>query len=75
MMEDPDYETWLDPAVYEYIRNNSGKVDSVDIVSHFKLCADITLAAVHRLENSGRIEEREVVWSIQPYRWFTTEAV
>jgi hypothetical protein len=74
-MENPDYESWLDPAVYEYIRNNRGNVDSVDIVSHFKLRADITLAAVSRLEIAGRIEEREAVWNIQPYRWFITEVV
>ena len=68
-MEDPGDETWLDPSVYEYIQNNSGNVDSVDIVSHFKLRADITLAAVSRLETAGKIEERE------PYRWFVVEVV
>jgi hypothetical protein len=74
-MEDPDYETWLDASVYEYIKNNSGNVDSVDIVSHFKLRADITLMAVSRLETTGKIEKREAVWNIQPYRWFITEVV
>ena len=74
-MEDPDYESWLDASVYEYIHNNSGNVDSVDIVSHFKFRADITLMAVNRLETAGKIEKREAVWNIQPYRWFVVEVV
>jgi hypothetical protein len=32
-----DEETWLDLAVLEYIKTNSGKVYSVDVVSHFGL--------------------------------------
>ena len=38
----------LENAIKEYIKNNP-KVDSVDIVSHFKLRADITLLSLAEL--------------------------
>ncbi len=53
-------EGWLDPAVLEYIKNNSGKVDSVDVVSHFGLRCDITLYEINRLEEAGHVEKKEV---------------
>lgn len=49
--------SYLDNAVLEYIKNNqAGKPDSVDIVCHFRLRADITLAAVGRLQQAKKIE-------------------
>jgi len=52
-------QKYLVPAVTEYITKNPG-VDSVDIVSHFKLRADITLLAVSELQNDGIIVRREI---------------
>ena len=49
----------LVPAVTEYIKNNPG-VDSVDIVSHFKLRVDITLEAVSELLKNGTIIRKEI---------------
>jgi len=55
-----DEQTWLDPAVLEYIKNNDGKVGSPEVVNHFKLRCDITLFALNRLVESGKIEKREL---------------
>ena len=52
-------QKYLVPAVSEYIKNNPG-VDSVDIVSHFKLRADITLEAVSELQNDDIIIRKEL---------------
>ena len=54
-----DIQKFLVPAVSEYIKNNPG-VDSVDIVSHFKLRADITLEAVSELQNDDIIIRKEL---------------
>lgn len=52
-------QEYLVPAVTEYIKNNLG-VDSVDIVSHFKLRSDITLGAVSELQNDSIIIRKEL---------------
>lgn len=52
-------QKYLVPAVTEYIKNNPG-VDSVDIVSHFKLRADITLEAVSELQKDDIIIRKEL---------------
>ena len=52
-------QKYLVPAVTEYIKNNPG-VDSVDIVSHFKLRADITFEAVSELQNDDIIIRKEL---------------
>lgn len=52
-------QQFLVPAVTEYIKNNPG-VDSVDIVSHFKLRADITLEAVSKLQKDDIIIRKEL---------------
>jgi len=44
----------LEKAINDYIKNNPG-VDSVDIVSHFKLSADITLASLNVLLKQGKV--------------------
>jgi len=62
-----DEQTWLDPAVLEYIQNNNGKVGSPEVVNHFKLRCDITLFALNRLVESGKIEKREVYWNNSVY--------
>lgn len=49
---------WLESAVLDYITNNQG-VDSVDIVDHFRLRADITLASVTHLIDDGKIRRNE----------------
>lgn len=46
-------------AIVEYITKNPG-IDSIDIVSHFRLTPDVTLEAVSELVSSGVIEYREV---------------
>ena len=45
---------WLEEAIEEYIRNNP-KRDSVDIVSHFKLRADITLESLNQLVSQRKV--------------------
>lgn len=60
---------WLDKAVLEYIKNNPHK-DSVDICTHFKLRVDITMEAIDRLEQAGKIERvcpHVEAW--YEYRW------
>jgi hypothetical protein len=55
---------WLDNAIVEYLRNNADdKPDSIQIVSHFKLTADVTYAAIKRLEAAGRIQRHNHVLS------------
>lgn len=54
-----DIHKFLVPAVTEYIKNNPG-VDSVDIVSHFKLRVDITLSVVSELQKNGTIIRKEL---------------
>lgn len=51
--------TWLDEAVLEYIEKTN-RPDSVDIVNHFKLRADTTLASVSRLQQAGKIARIQV---------------
>ena len=45
---------WLKEPVFEYIKNTK-RPDSVDITTHFKLRADITLAVVAELVKEGRV--------------------
>lgn len=45
---------WLEEPIYEYIKNNPEK-DSVDVVSHFKLRADITLNSLGKLVDQGKV--------------------
>ena len=47
-------KTWLEDSIEEHIKNNPKK-DSVDIVSHFKLRADITLSSLNELVNERRV--------------------
>lgn len=54
-----DLQKYLVTAVTEYITNNPG-VDSVDITSHFKLRADITLEAVSELQKNDIIIRKEL---------------
>lgn len=49
---------WLEDAIFEYILKNEG-IDSVDIVSHFKLSSDITLMSLRELINEGKIIEKQ----------------
>lgn len=52
-------QKYLVPAVTEYIKNNPG-VSSVDIVSHLKLRADITLETISELQNDDIIIRKEL---------------
>jgi hypothetical protein len=54
MTKEADF-TWLDEAVLKYIKNNP-RQDSVDICAYFKLRADITMGAIDRLQQAGKIE-------------------
>jgi len=51
-------ENWLDPAVLEYITNNSGNVSIPDVVDHFNMRCDLTLFSIERLIEAGKIEKR-----------------
>ena len=53
------HEIWLENAIEEYIRNNP-KIDSVDIVRHFKLRADITLRSLIELEKQNRVVRKHL---------------
>lgn len=48
---------WLDDAVFDYIKNYP-RADSVDIVLHFKLRADITMSSVAQLQEDKRISRQ-----------------
>lgn len=51
-------EKWLEDAIYDYIKNKSP--DSVDIVNHFKLRADITMRSVGHLQEDNKIDR---IWN------------
>ena len=50
---------WLEEAIEEHIKNNPDR-DSVDIVSHFKLRADITLESLQKLIEQGKVIRRHI---------------
>lgn len=60
-----DRYSWLEEAILEYIRNNNGRKDSFDLVSYFKIRADITLTALGYLSDAGRIEKSKGVYRIK----------
>jgi len=48
---------YLENALYEYIQNHQHEnIDTVDMVIHFKLSADITLEALSNLESKNRVK-------------------
>lgn len=49
---------WLEDAILDYVSKHGG-VDSVDIVSHFKLRCDITLMSLKELINKNKIIETQ----------------
>lgn len=49
---------WLEDAIFDYVSSNKN-IDSVDIVQHFKLRADITMGSVGMLQKDNRIKR---VW-------------
>lgn len=58
-------------SVFNYIKDNNGKCDIVDVACHFKeYTIDVPGLAVHELIDEGRVEYRDAVWNIQPYRLF-----
>ena len=58
----------MEKAVLDYVSNNNGKVDSVDIVSHFGLRADITLNYLQKSIDKGFVKRRHT-FGIN-YRYF-----
>lgn len=68
---DEERKEWLENAILDYLKNNPG-VDSVDIVSHFKLRCDITLASVKQLEIDNKIIIKQPGWANQYYTTRTT---
>lgn len=50
---------WLEEAIEEHIKNNPDR-DSVDIVSHFKLRADIALKSLQKLIEQGKVIRRHI---------------
>lgn len=60
---------WLDEAVLQYIKNNSHQ-NSVDVCAYFKLRADITMGAIGRLQEAGKIERVQLhVATWYEYKW------
>jgi hypothetical protein len=57
---------WLEQAIEEHVRNNPNR-DSVDIVSHFKLSADITLESLQNLIEQGKVIRKHVGGLIYGY--------
>jgi hypothetical protein len=50
---------WLENAIETFITNNP-KVDSIDIVAHFRLKADTTLDSLAELVKQNRVKRVEV---------------
>ena len=67
----PKDNQWLQDVVEEHIINNPGK-DSVDIVTHFKLRADITMGALSDLEDNCLIERYHIGGLRHGYRSLKT---
>jgi len=58
-------------SVFEYIKEHNGKCDMVDVACQFnEYTIDVPGLAVHELIEEGRVEYRDAVWNIQPYRLF-----
>lgn len=51
-------QDYFKDAALEYITKSVELIDSVDIVNHFKLQADIILAKVQQLIEEGKIERK-----------------
>jgi hypothetical protein len=48
---------YLENAIYEYVKKHEKEnIDSVDIVTYFKLRCDITLVSLEYLEKDNRIK-------------------
>ena len=58
---------WLEDAICEYIMNNPDN-DSVDLVCHFKLRADITLESLAELVEEGKVIRRHIFGVRYGYR-------
>ena len=57
--------------VYGFIKERSGKVDAGDVACNFtQFPCDVLYLAVYKLIEEGRVERREAVWNVQPYRLF-----
>ena len=54
-LEGIERREWLEDAIEEYVRENDNK-DSVDIVSHFKLRADVIMESLHILIEQKRVK-------------------
>lgn len=57
---------WLEDAIEMYVENNPD-ADSVDIVAHFKLRADITLESLSELVKQGKVIRRNISGSQYGY--------
>lgn len=45
---------WLKEPIIKYLKNHPGS-DKIDVTTHFKLRADITLNAIRELEDEGKV--------------------
>jgi len=62
----------LEDQIYNFIKENNGKFDLVDIACKFPgLTADIPTLVVYGLEEAGRVERRGV-WGTR-YAYFVRE--
>ena len=50
---------WLEDSIEQHIKNTRDR-DSVDIVSHFGLRADITLASLQQLIEDGKVFRQHI---------------
>lgn len=54
---------WLKLAIIEYIKNNKDtRLNSIDIIHHFKLRVDITFIALKELEKELRVVRNDLFW-------------
>lgn len=62
---------YLEKPILTFIKNNQhNRIDSVDIASHFRLRADITLGVLDRLVQAGKVERLQPqVQAWYEYRW------
>ena len=51
---------WLEEAIEKHVKDNPER-DSVDIVSHFKLRADITLQSLSKLIEQGKVVRKNIL--------------
>jgi len=48
---------WLKDAIIDYLKKrNNSKTNCHDVISHFKLSADVTYTCLHQMEKDGEVK-------------------